>query len=222
MENNFCFIVPYRRRADHLRQFVSHYSKLFPGIPIYVIEQTEKPDETTVDKLQGFNRGKLMNIGYIEMGKEFSYFCQSDVDMLLVPDKGEGIGGYRYPQNPVHLASHCSQFGGRLPYKTFMGGITLFTPQQYETFGGFSNNFFGHSHEDDQLYEDVSRHFTIERRECWYKCLDHGRPITAHLYHAGREYRKQGRSPDDTIAKCQYEVIDMVREKSYIRIIVDL
>ena len=221
--HRWAFLIPFRYREEHLRAFVKHYGNLFPDVPIYVIEQNPKEDPETPDKLQGFMRGRLLNVGFLEFGQHFDYFCQSDVDMMLEPEKGEGIEGYRFPENPVHLATGCSQFRYRMPYPNYTGGITLFTPEQYRKFGGFSNHISGFGNEDDQLYNDITKAgFTIERRSCFYKCFDHGRVIVPHLFKTGREIVKNGRSENDTLETTQYDIVSLSQHEGYMKLTVDL
>lgn len=66
-------IVPYRDREDHLKEFIPHMNKYLPDAKIVIVEQAdEKP----------FNRGKLLNVGFLET--DFFYYCFHDVDHLPV------------------------------------------------------------------------------------------------------------------------------------------
>lgn len=244
--NNFCFIVPFRATEDtkyrnsHLMKFVRHYKTIFPNVPIYVIDQLPKHDETTGDKWQGFMRGRLLNIGFLEFGQSFDYAAYHDVDMyvmtaqrlenmrkILVDKKrwvqSEGIDAYRYPDNPTHICTRASQFSFRLPYPKFMGGITLFATEQFKTFGGYSNQISSYGNEDDDLYNAVTKAgYTIDRRECYIDCEEHKRLIIPAQFHAGRKVVNEGRLPSDNLENTQYEVVDMKIENGYTRLTVDL
>src|SRR5438552_2100837 len=71
-------IVPYRDRAEHLREFVPHMvqylgqSNAFT-FSIHIIEQLGP---------QRFNRGKLLNVGAHLTMDRADYFCFHDVDYL--------------------------------------------------------------------------------------------------------------------------------------------
>ena len=43
-------------------------------------------------------------------------------------------------------------FNFRLPYKTFLGGVTAFSTEHYRKINGFSNIYFGWGAEDDDLH----------------------------------------------------------------------
>ena len=75
-------IVPFRDAYTELDSFAPHMTKYFNArkIPyhIFVINQT--------DNLR-FNRGALVNIGYVYTLKKFDYFVQHDVDYLPLNPK---------------------------------------------------------------------------------------------------------------------------------------
>jgi hypothetical protein len=131
-EHKLAIIVPYRNRLEHLGQFVpymnAYLSERQISNTIYVIEQEAgKP----------FNRAMLLNIGFLEAGLEHDYFVFHDIDML--PSDVD----YTYRENPNHLAVAASQFGGRLPYAEFFGGVTMFSRNSFVAANGFSNEYWG-------------------------------------------------------------------------------
>ena len=107
-------IVPYRDRENHLKEFLpymenSPYLKNL-DFEILIVEQEEgKP----------FNRGKLLNVGAAESPSS-SYYCFHDVDMLPL------VSDYSSVASPTHLAAEAEQFGFKLPYGGYFGGVTLF------------------------------------------------------------------------------------------------
>src|SRR5690348_11136387 len=95
-------VVPYRDRNLHLIEFVRHMTKRFKEAQIVVIEQVPgKP----------FNRGKLLNIGFIEFVGE--YYAFHDVDMLPIR------ADYSYPESPTHIATEVEQFGFQMPFPEY-------------------------------------------------------------------------------------------------------
>lgn len=40
---------------------------------------------------------------------------------------------------------------GRLPYKTYFGGVSALSPEQYLKMNGFPNNYWGWGGEDDDI-----------------------------------------------------------------------
>src|ERR1700749_2437925 len=106
--NNFkpIIIVPYRDRQQHLAEFLSHMqSGLHSHIPICIVEQ---------DNTQAFNRGKLLNIGFLET-PGFTHYIFHDVDMLPY-----GIVNYmaKYTAPVVQLVSSDIQL------LSYLGGVT--------------------------------------------------------------------------------------------------
>jgi hypothetical protein len=107
-------VVPYRNREEHLKEFIPYMEKNLSeeGIDyqILIVEQNdEKP----------FNRAKLLNVGFKE-SEDFDYFVFHDVDMLPMDSD------YDFPDGPTHLASMAEQFGFKLPYDGYFGGVTIF------------------------------------------------------------------------------------------------
>lgn len=156
-------ITPFRNRQQHLDEFIPHYRKLLPDMNIYVIEQ---------DDDKGFNRAKLFNIGFDLFSHQFDYFIAHDVDLL-----GEDID-YSYSDNVVQLGTRIEQFGYKMPYPQYLGGVTLFPNDVFRGINGYDNNYYGWSAEDDSIYKRLKeRDYEIEYRDIKYKSLPHERII---------------------------------------------
>ena len=128
-------IVPYRNRYEHLLKFkMAIQAKLYESrIPyeLIVVEQ---------DDAESFNRGKLLNIGFIQAEKlGCDYVVFHDVDM--VPQKVD----YSYADHPMHLATQD------IPFDEYFGGITMFPMEDFKKINGFSNKYWGWGFEDDDL-----------------------------------------------------------------------
>lgn len=92
------------------------------------------------DDSQSFNRGKLLNIGFLkaeELGCDYVVF--HDVDMI--PRRVD----YSYAPHPVHLATKD------IPFDEYFGGITMFPMEDFKKINGFSNKYWGWGFEDDDL-----------------------------------------------------------------------
>lgn len=198
------FLVPFRNRWGHLREFVPHYRRRFPKAPIYIIEQAG--DEP-------FNRAKLFNVGFLELNNTFDYFAAHDVDMLV--NKG---GDYSYCENPTQLATHAEQFGYKMPFPEYFGGVTLFNNKDFVTLNGYSNNFWGHGGEDNEMYYNVlNKGLKISYRDCRYHSLYHPRSSDnpSGFDAAKMEQAKQPRKPDDGLSHCKYEVVGIEQFRDY-------
>ncbi|VDO73944.1 unnamed protein product [Schistosoma curassoni] len=101
-------IIPYRKREQHLRVLTDHLHGFLrhQRIPytIFIIEQT---GETK------FNRGALLNAGFLEVSKfkEYDCFILHDVDKL--PEDDRII--YTCGPNPTHLSASLSTFNYNRP-----------------------------------------------------------------------------------------------------------
>lgn len=164
-------VVPYRDRAEHLKDFIPHMEKFLSddGIDygIFIVEQADdKP----------FNRAKLLNVGYKE-SEGFDYFAFHDVDMLPLDSD------YSYPDGPTHLASEVEQFGWGLPYDGYFGGVTLFDKESFLKINGYANEYWGWGAEDDDvLMRCAINEISTYRKQCRYRSLDHNRDIDRSLY----------------------------------------
>ncbi|CAF0804114.1 unnamed protein product [Brachionus calyciflorus] len=119
-----------------------------------------------VEPLQNltFNRGLLMNIGFIESLKQtnetWECFIFHDVD--LIPEDDRNI--YSCPEQPRHMSSAVSTFNYRLPYDGIFGGVSALTKEQMEKVNGYSNLYFGWGGEDDDFRTRiVKNNFKISR-----------------------------------------------------------
>ena len=171
MEKKLSIVVPYRNREEHLKQFVPYMEEYLvkEGISfhIYIIHQADnKP----------FNRAKLLNVGYKE-SEDSDYFAFHDVDMLPVDSD------YSYVDCPTHLATRAEQFGFRLPYDGYFGGVTLFDKESFVKINGYSNEYWGWGAEDDDvLLRCAIMGVSASRKDCGFTSLSHDRNIPQDLY----------------------------------------
>jgi beta-1,4-galactosyltransferase 1 len=157
-------LVPYRERSAHLRIFVPHLGRHLQrqGIPyrLWVLEQAAD---------RSFNRGKLLNVGYRLARPEADYVALHDVDMICYR-----AVDYRAAARPIHLAGAASQYGYRLPYPTYFGGVTLFNCDDFARVNGFANEYWGWGSEDDDLLLRVQQNgLDVERRPGRFESLWH-------------------------------------------------
>jgi hypothetical protein len=217
MDPKLSIIVPYRDRQSHLDQFIPFMenSEFLSGIDfeILIVEQDDKP----------FNRGKLLNVGAAE-SEGFEYYCFHDVDMLPI------ISDYSYVPNPTHLASEAEQFGFKLPYNGYFGGVTLFDKNSFRVVNGYSNNYWGWGAEDDDImYRCLAKGIKTSRKGGRYRSLPHEREIIQNLYDENLkkyfEFKNSqslesilNKIEEDGLTTLEYEVIgeEILSEKSRI------
>lgn len=136
-------IVPFRDREEHLKRFLPAIAKALPNVPVLVIEQADdKP----------FNRAKLLNIGAkIAFQNGAKIIVTHDVDMIPTDETV-------YPQaHAGHLATAASQFGGKMPYDRYFGGVNVFSREFFEAINGYSNEYWGWGAEDDDMLNRVEQ-----------------------------------------------------------------
>ncbi|XP_013400905.1 beta-1,4-galactosyltransferase 7 [Lingula anatina] len=141
-------IVPFRDRFEELQEFVPHMhnflSKKKIRHTIFIINQA--------DGLR-FNRGSLINIGYLVSKKEgCDYIAMHDVDLLpLNPELS-----YDFPEEgPFHVSSPWLH--PLYHYKTFVGGILLLRNEHFQLVNGLSNRYWGWGREDDEFYVRIKQ-----------------------------------------------------------------
>ena len=168
-------VVPYRDRESHLRQFVpwvsAHFDRLVPRIDYRV---------TIVEQEAGlpFNRGALMNAGFL-LGEERSdYTCLHDIDYLPVDadyssaDCPTPILWYGAEQRPVAPGRSDRTVTSNL--ESTMGGVLLMPNTVMRQVDGYSNVFWGWGYEDfDFSLRIRARRIPTGRRKGRFKPLDH-------------------------------------------------
>ena len=171
MDEKLAIVVPYRNRKEHLDKFLPAIEScsFLDGIDyeILIVEQEDgKP----------FNRGKILNVG-AAYSKNSTYYCFHDVDMLPISSD------YSYVSSPTHLASEAEQFGFKLPYNGYFGGVTLFDKHSFIRINGYSNDYWGWGAEDDDvMFRCIAKGIRPSRKIGRYSSLSHERVITQDLY----------------------------------------
>lgn len=147
-------IVPYRNRYKQLVDFKKAIKRYLEDKEIdYELIIVEQDDGTA------FNRGKLLNVGFIR-AKEYDcdYVVFHDIDMI--PTEVD----YSYSDIPLHLAVDLTGGRGfkRVIFDNYFGGVTMFPVEMFEKVNGYSNLYWGWGYEDDDLM---------------YRCIRHGLPM---------------------------------------------
>jgi predicted glycosyltransferase involved in capsule biosynthesis len=186
-------ITPYRNRASHLAKFIQHYRPRFPDAELLVIEQS-------INKQ--FNRGLVKNIG--ALNSDADYFIFHDVDMLV-----QGRADYGYPEHPTLLATNASQFGWKMPFPEYFGGVVAFSRKDFESINGYSKGFAGWGGEDNELYYRVlACGLQIDHREHRYLSLPHPKDNPTGYDPAKMAQARAPRQPDDGLNNCQYTIVN--------------
>eukprot|EP00053_Salpingoeca_punica_P008564 m.76670 g.76670 ORF g.76670 m.76670 type:complete len:421 (-) comp14652_c0_seq2:368-1630(-) len=140
-------IVPFRKADQELVEFLPHMKKFLEAQGIehhfLIINQ--------IDNYR-FNRGELLNIGFLKaVEEECDYIVMHDVDLLpLLPKQLS----YAYPEQPMHIATPWIH--PNYHYPKFIGGILIMTNTHFANVNGLSNNYWGWGREDDELYKRIT------------------------------------------------------------------
>ena len=143
--HSVALVVPFRNRAGQLLVFLNHIHNFLQRqnlhYRIYVITQADN---------QRFNRGKLINVGFVEALKDFAWDCFIFHDVDLLPEDDRNL--YSCPvSNPRHMSVAVSKWQYKLPYPNIFGGVVAINTKQFRILNGFSNEFWGWGGEDDDM-----------------------------------------------------------------------
>jgi hypothetical protein len=152
--NKLGIIVPYRARDKQLLIFkraISNYlnDKNIP-FELIIVEQ---------DKARLFNRGKLLNVGFVYAKKlKCDYVVFHDVDMIPIDVD------YSASNFPVQLSTNFispDKSFNRILFDEYFGGVTIFPIDIFEMINGYSNQFWGWGYEDNDLLHRC-RQYNVE------------------------------------------------------------
>ena len=148
--NKLAVIVPYRDREEQLELFIEEITNYLDSTldNEYVIIVSEQIDQ------KKFNRGKLLNIGFLKAVEEgCDYVIFHDVDMLPLEVD------YSYDNKPLQIANEFVDDGEftREIQRNYFGGVTLFPVEDFQEINGYSNLYKGWGFEDDDLLERCRR-----------------------------------------------------------------
>ncbi len=192
-------VVPYRNREQHLSQFVPHLSAYFArdkldkeiNYQVVIVEQAnEKP----------FNRGALLNIGFLLLENEADYVCFHDIDYLPIwadyspVDCPTVIVWYGAETRPIAPGRSKNVVTHNLA--KFYGGVVLVDNENIRKVNGHPNDYWGWGYEDTDFqgrFDSIDVNW--RRRKGTFLALDHdhegfeigGRPkpiaqVNRHLY----------------------------------------
>eukprot|EP00041_Stephanoeca_diplocostata_P014773 m.278972 g.278972 ORF g.278972 m.278972 type:complete len:425 (+) comp19794_c0_seq1:186-1460(+) len=178
-------IVPFRNVSEELKHFVPHMHTFLNAqgvdFEIFVVNQTDN---------WRFNRGQLINVGFLMAERSCDYIAMHDVDLLpLNPNLS-----YTYPRHTMHLAS--PKIHPLYHYPKFIGGVFIIKNEDFRLVNGLSNKFWGWGREDDDFYVRMQNwDITIERPEDYFNLTTGYDDTFMHLHDRDerpRDYMKVG------------------------------
>ncbi|KAM6907697.1 beta-1,4-galactosyltransferase 4 [Xenentodon cancila] len=215
-------LIPHRSREKHLLYLLYHLHPFLQRqqlhYAIYVIHQAG--DET-------FNRAKLLNVGYLEALKDYSWDCFIFHDVDLIPENDYNL--YVCDNNqPKHMVVGRNVTGYKLRYKGYFGGVTALTKEQFHKVNGFPNSYWGWGGEDDDLRIRVE----LQNMKIVRPPADVARyTMVFHKRDSGNKINKDrmnllGKTPymwkKDGLSSCLYTTLSVERLNLYVNITVDI
>lgn len=212
-------IVPYRdnkfqKRKEQLDDFKKH----FKDYDVLIVEQSEDNRK--------FNRGALLNIGFIYAYKNYKYVIFHDVDILTPHDVIESEY-FNELKGVLHLGSLTDKFNGASD--SFFGAINKFDIESFKKINGFANTFWGWGDEDVILYYRCCHHKINMYRPLLKNVVsDSDKEPTNKIKELTNETRYEKRIFDyiykeiDGLINTGYYVKDTIQEGKLTHIIVDI
>lgn len=148
-------LIPYRNREKHLSYYLNNtvplIKKYLPNTKILIIEQ---------ENGKSFNRGKLLNIGFLEYKYKTKYFITNDVDINPKKFVIQKVFSINIEENSILgiLTSTCNT----------LGGLIKMLNKTIHKINGFPNNIWGWGVED-KLLQERSNVFEIEKKNLYNK-----------------------------------------------------
>ncbi|RWS25044.1 beta-1:4-N-acetylgalactosaminyltransferase bre-4-like isoform X2 [Leptotrombidium deliense] len=165
-------IVPVRDREAHLKVFI-------PKIQAFIKKQNIEFGLYVVEQIQDgkyFNKGRLMNVGFVEALKEYKYTCFIFHDVDLIPESSESPP-YKCNRNPTHLSVAVDTLNYTLLYQQLVGGVFAISKRAMKKVNGYSNEYWGWGAEDDDMGKRIlNKGYKIERYSkniCRYTMIKH-------------------------------------------------
>lgn len=190
-------VVPYRDRAQHLAEFIPHMNKYLPNAKIIISEQADsKP----------FNRGKLINVAFLEI--PYAHICAHDVDMLPT-----NVNYYEADGVQQKVSSEIQKVG-------YLGGVTIFDRDTFWLMCGYHNDYF-HRAEDNELAFHLKRlQIPIYNRFGVFKQLPH--PRTGPEFIPELWEKAQLPRTKNMLKTCQYQLISKEVHHTHVHLKVTL
>lgn len=190
-------IVPYRDRKSHLDQFIPHMNKYLPDAKIVIVEQADhKP----------FNRGKLLNVGFLET--DSFYYCFHDVDHL-----------------PISVLYVCASGVNQLAYSNiqtsnFLGAVTMYDRDTFERSEGYHNDYFHRAEDNEQMTNLMLKRIFVSHRFGSFETLPH--PRTGPEFIPELWQKAQLPRTKNMLKTCEYQLISKEVHDTHVHLKVKL
>ncbi|XP_013400803.1 beta-1,4-N-acetylgalactosaminyltransferase bre-4 [Lingula anatina] len=209
-------IIPYRDRLQHLKMQLRYLHPLLQRqlvhYRLFVVEQAG---------VGTWNKGRVMNAGFLEAAKLFDFQCVIFHDVDLVPEDDRNT--YKCHPLPLHMSSAPSQDKYRTRYTFLVGGVMNFPREDFLKLNGYSNEFWGWGGEDD----DMAQRLKASAKGFERVPTDMGRYTS--LIHGGRDKNprriallqdSKKRQAKDGVSSLPYRLLSSTNAKLYTHLLV--
>ncbi|XP_013415020.1 beta-1,4-galactosyltransferase 1-like [Lingula anatina] len=216
--NSVTLVVPFRDRWGHLAVFLNFMHPFLQRqllhYRILVVEQIG---------IGVYNKAMLMNAAFLEIRQQFPTDCVIFHDVDLIPELNNN--SYACAREPRHLAPAVDVLDYNLPYGPLVGGVLMFTPQDFQAVNGYSNAYWGWGAEDDDMgYRIKKAGLRITRPSLntgRYTMLVHTQrrknERRVEILHKGME-----RQPWDGLSNVNYSVLDIRLKPLFTHMLIDI
>ena len=174
-QQKVAIIIPYKDREENLLTMLFYLHPMLQRQEIhYCIFVVEQFDDGR------FNKGLVMNSGFLEIQKSFGKFdCFVFHDVDMVPEDDRNI--YLCQDKPVHLSPFIDKYQYLAHYGTDWGGVTMIKPDQYLEANGYSNMFWGWGYEDSDMEfrlkeKELQPVWPVNEESARYSMIEHDHP----------------------------------------------
>ena len=178
-------IVPYRNRLEELNQFV-------PGVSKFLSHYCIDFHITIVNQLleAQFNRGKLLNVGFLESCDKSDYSVFHDVDVFPIIYDGPPVRGNQTVSTDgvsvewhgtPNYEYHDGAWSILNPGKRSAGTICKIDNDVYKGVNGHSNIFWGWVYEDNDMFYRLDTYLSKNNKPRFLK--QGKRPSAYHSAH---------------------------------------
>lgn len=223
-DEKLAIIVPYRDREYNLKIFIEYMHIFLSGqnltYQIFLIE----PEDTIL-----FNRGLLLNIGYLEALKEMNFDCfvLHDVDMVPENPDNRYICNKQYPTQMAIAVSIYKylEYAPKFFTEQYSGGVTCYTREQFKIMNGYSNSYYGWGGEDDDVNIRSINHFneiarlSPERGRYFANCHEEDKTKNPNRFKLIKESLK--RIDSDGLKTINYDVKKIIKNPLFTKVIVN-
>ncbi|CAH8660076.1 unnamed protein product [Dicrocoelium dendriticum] len=176
-----------------------------------------------------FNKGSMLNVGFVEAAKHFRFRCVifHDVDLAPINDLNP-YGCDSLTENiVVHLGVGLDNRSFKLRYPSLVGGVLKFSTLNFVRVNGFSNRYWGWGQEDDDMEARIRArgldyiHVPISLAR--YHAVPHDPAPKDHVNdHLQLLKSAKARISTDGLNSLNYSIVDVKHTLYYTYILVDV